>query len=83
MIRYANLLPYPCFGQIGQLDCTVHVGLPDTMASLWQQIGRAGRRQTASLAVIIGQQRPLDQHYMRHPDQASADVSMFRKRKSR
>ncbi|GAQ89048.1 ATP-dependent helicase [Klebsormidium nitens] len=54
---------------IGQLDCTVHVGLPDTMASLWQQIGRAGRRQTASLAVIIGQQRPLDQHYMRHPDQ--------------
>lgn len=48
------------------------MGLPDTMSSLWQQIGRAGRRQTSSLAVIIGQERPLDQHYMRHPDEVSA-----------
>eukprot|EP00899_Mesostigma_viride_P005692 jgi/Mesvir1/15123/Mv14760-RA.2 len=52
---------------IGALDATVHVGIPETVASLRQQMGRAGRRDSASLAVVVASDRPLDQHYMRHP----------------
>ncbi|KAG0560923.1 hypothetical protein KC19_9G025000 [Ceratodon purpureus] len=52
---------------VGNLDATVHMGVPNTMCSLWQQAGRAGRRQGASLAVIIGQERALDVFYMKNP----------------
>lgn len=52
---------------VGALDATVHVGLPSSIASLWQQMGRAGRRQSPSLAVVIAQQRPVDQFYLHNP----------------
>ena len=56
---------------VGGLDATVSVGYPGTVASLWQQTGRAGRgrggRQSASLALLIGLNNPLDQYFMRHP----------------
>ena len=29
---------------VGELDVTLHLGFPGTVASLWQQAGRAGRR---------------------------------------
>ncbi|GLD96786.1 hypothetical protein PINS_up005469 [Pythium insidiosum] len=52
---------------IGELDCTMHLGLPGTIASLWQQAGRAGRQHTQqSLAVIVCFDAPLDQHFARH-----------------
>lgn len=124
--------------QVGKLDATVHVGLPDTMCSLWQQVGtdridlffwkycpshtrcmidssrlyavltslqllkslvsigmpvsiticpcplfalsflsqagRAGRRQGASLAVILGRERELDVFYMKNPQKVCSSV---------
>ena len=52
---------------VGGLDAALLVGFPGTIASLWQQAGRAGRGVDPSLAVFIGLGDPLDQYYMRHP----------------
>jgi DEAD/DEAH box helicase domain-containing protein len=54
---------------VGGLDATVSVGFPGTIASLWQQAGRAGRGSKASLAMLIGLDDPLDQYFMRHPQE--------------
>ncbi len=54
---------------VGGLDATVSVGYPGTVASLWQQAGRAGRGNSSSLAILIGLDNPLDQYFMRHPAQ--------------
>ncbi len=36
-------------------ECTMHVGIPQSVSSLWQQMGRGGRGfQTNSVAVVIG-----------------------------
>lgn len=35
--------------------------------SLWQQAGRAGRRERPSLAVYVAFDGPLDQYFMNHP----------------
>ena len=39
------------------------------MASLWQQAGRAGRREQASTSIYIAFDGPLDQYYFQHPQQ--------------
>ena len=52
---------------VGGLDAALLVGYPGTIASLWQQAGRAGRGDDPALAMLIGLDNPLDQHYMRHP----------------
>ena len=52
---------------IGSLDAAVLVGYPGTRASMWQQAGRAGRREAASLAVLVAQDDPLDQYLVTHP----------------
>ncbi|RKP04691.1 hypothetical protein THASP1DRAFT_20850, partial [Thamnocephalis sphaerospora] len=41
---------------------------PWNRAALWQQAGRAGRRRQTSLAVLVAEPHPLDQHYARHPE---------------
>jgi DEAD/DEAH box helicase domain-containing protein len=51
---------------VGGLDAALLVGFPGTVASLWQQAGRAGRGEDPSLAVLVGLDNPLDQYYMRH-----------------
>jgi DEAD/DEAH box helicase domain-containing protein len=51
---------------VGGLDAALLVGYPGTVASTWQQAGRAGRGQDPSLALLIGLDNPLDQFYMRH-----------------
>jgi len=51
---------------IGGLDAALLVGFPGTVASTWQQAGRAGRGEDPALAVLIGLDNPLDQYYMRH-----------------
>jgi len=53
---------------IGGLDASVLVGYPGTLASTWQQLGRAGRRDQASLGVFIASDAPLDQFLLRHPE---------------
>jgi DEAD/DEAH box helicase domain-containing protein len=52
---------------MGDLDASVLVGYPGTIASLWQQAGRAGRGTSRALSVLIGLDNPLDQYFMRHP----------------
>ncbi len=53
---------------IGQLDACVMCGYPGTIASTWQQAGRAGRRSSESLMILVGSSAPLDQFMMNHPD---------------
>jgi len=52
---------------VGHLDAALLLGYPGTVASFWQQAGRAGRGERGSLAVLIGLDNPLDQYFMRHP----------------
>jgi len=52
---------------IGSLDAAVISGYPGTIASTWQQSGRAGRRETESLTILVASDNPLDQFLMRHP----------------
>jgi DEAD/DEAH box helicase domain-containing protein len=53
---------------IGSLDAVVMAGYPGSIASAWQRAGRAGRRQTASLAVMVASSAPLDQYIVEHPE---------------
>ena len=52
---------------IGDLDACVMNGFPGTIASMWQQAGRAGRRRAASVTVLVGGDDQLDRYLMRHP----------------
>lgn len=54
---------------IGGVDAVLIAGFPGTVASAWQQAGRGGRSQGKSLAALVAQDDPLDQFYMRHPEQ--------------
>jgi len=53
---------------IGGLDAAVLSGYPGTLASAWQQIGRAGRRQGLALAVVVASSSPLNQYVAANPD---------------
>ena len=53
---------------IGSLDAVVMAGYPGTIASTWQRAGRAGRRQTTALAVLVASSAPLDQYIVEHPE---------------
>jgi len=52
---------------IGSLECSVLVGYPGTIASTWQQLGRAGRK-SGSVGVFVASSSPLDQFIVRHPE---------------
>nr|KYP47965.1 Putative ATP-dependent helicase HRQ1 [Cajanus cajan] len=52
---------------VGEIDATLHLGFPGSIASLWQQAGRGGRRNRPSLAVYVAFGGPLDQYFMKHP----------------
>jgi len=53
---------------IGGLDAAISVGYPGTIASTWQQMGRAGRRTGESLAILVASSAPIDQFLATHPD---------------
>eukprot|EP00192_Tetraselmis_astigmatica_P001777 CAMPEP_0117690540 /NCGR_PEP_ID=MMETSP0804-20121206/25183_1 /TAXON_ID=1074897 /ORGANISM="Tetraselmis astigmatica, Strain CCMP880" /LENGTH=1807 /DNA_ID=CAMNT_0005503597 /DNA_START=438 /DNA_END=5863 /DNA_ORIENTATION=- len=52
---------------VGDLDVTMHLGFAGSVASLWQQAGRAGRRGQHSIAFYIAFDGPLCQYFMKHP----------------
>jgi DEAD/DEAH box helicase domain-containing protein len=53
---------------VGSLDVVVMAGYPGTIASTWQRAGRAGRRMSTSLALMIASSAPLDQYIIEHPE---------------
>ncbi|MFW6269193.1 MAG: DEAD/DEAH box helicase [Bacillota bacterium] len=53
---------------IGELDVCIIAGYPGSIASTWQQAGRAGRSNSRSLALMIATSSPLDQYIVTHPD---------------
>lgn len=53
---------------IGGLDACVMIGYPGTVASTWQQAGRAGRRHDVALAILVASSSPLDQFIIAQPD---------------
>ncbi|MEQ8819776.1 MAG: DEAD/DEAH box helicase [Sumerlaeia bacterium] len=52
---------------IGGLDVSVLSGFPGSIASAWQQAGRAGRKATDSLVIYVGGNSPIDQFFMQNP----------------
>src|SRR5262249_1894940 len=53
---------------VGSLDASLIIGFPGTIASTWQQAGRAGRQANDALVVLIAYNDPIDQYLMRHPE---------------
>jgi DEAD/DEAH box helicase domain-containing protein len=52
---------------IGQLEAALICGYPGTIASTWQQMGRAGRTADASLSILVVTAGALDQYIASHP----------------
>lgn len=53
---------------IGELDLAILTGFPGSIASCWQQAGRAGRRSTLSAAIFVASSSPTDQYIVSHPE---------------
>ncbi len=53
---------------IGSMEAALLVGYPGSIASVWQQAGRAGRGADASLVILLPYDSPIDQYMAKHPD---------------
>ena len=53
---------------VGGLDASIIVGYPGTLASFFQQSGRAGRQGRDALVVLIGLDTAINQYIMTHPE---------------
>jgi len=53
---------------IGGLSAAILVGYPGSIASAWQQAGRAGRGDAPAAAVLVASANPLDQFLAHHPE---------------
>ncbi len=52
---------------IGSLDVSIIVGYPGSIASLWQQAGRAGRRSGTSLTIMVANSSAINQFLCTEP----------------
>jgi len=53
---------------IGGMDAAVLIGYPGSIAAARQQAGRAGRKLTPSLSILVTAPNALDQYLARHPE---------------
>ncbi len=53
---------------IGGLDVSILAGFPGSVSSSWQQAGRAGRRNSTSISVLVASSSPIDQYVIKHPE---------------
>ncbi|KAF9471178.1 P-loop containing nucleoside triphosphate hydrolase protein [Pholiota conissans] len=54
---------------IGALDAVIMLGFPMTVSNFKQQAGRAGRRSRDSLAIMVTEPFPIDQHFVQFPSE--------------
>jgi DEAD/DEAH box helicase domain-containing protein len=53
---------------IGSLDVCIMTGYAGSVASTWQQAGRAGRRSNVAVVILVASSAPLDQYIINHPE---------------
>jgi DEAD/DEAH box helicase domain-containing protein len=52
---------------IGHLDVSIIVGYPGSIASLWQQAGRAGRRTSTAVTIMVANSTAINQFLCTEP----------------
>lgn len=52
---------------VGGLDASIIVGYPGTLASFFQQSGRAGRQDRDALVILVGLDTSINQYIMTYP----------------
>ena len=53
---------------MGKVDAVLMMGYPGTKSSFFQQSGRSGRRENASIVFMVASQLPIDQYIIKQPE---------------
>ena len=53
---------------IGSLDACIIAGYPGSIASVWQQAGRSGRKDKPSAVMLVASNHPLNQFLVKNPE---------------